>query len=270
MAERRPYGPRPTVCGGVQARGGGRRSPTNWASRRAPVGAGTGPTRRTHPVMRLPEQRRRSIRPPPRRPCAGSRSWRGRTSSWEQRRPTSPGSTAGDRVQAFRAAPAATAPVTMMCRVPGGRRGGYSRWQQRPPQPLPPRTQRHQAVTAAILALFAENKGRLATQNIRCSPAWCIGLGPGNGRTRRDPAPRTSATTVGIGTGTGALQARSLGPGRSGTSPPSRRGLALSGGGARPRNPGRGRLGVAAHAAHRACRRRPDHGVPAAPAPVRE
>ncbi len=102
-------------------------------------------------------------------------------------------------------------PVTMMCHVLGVGRAGYYRWRQRQAQPPPPRTARHQAVTAAILALFAETKGRvgrrpmrqlLADQAMPCSPGLVHRIMTEQGlvaqrrrawkrTTRRDPAART-------------------------------------------------------------------------------
>lgn len=70
-------------------------------------------------------------------------------------------------------------PVTFMCRVLGVSRAGYYRWQHRHQRGPTPRQHRHQAVTAAIVAIFAECHGRggrrpmrrlLAQRDVRCSP----------------------------------------------------------------------------------------------------
>lgn len=69
-----------------------------------------------------------------------------------------------------------TYPVTFMCQRLGVSRATFYRWVQ--DRPLSPRTQRHQAITAAITTTFAETNGRvgrrpmhqlLAQQAVVCS-----------------------------------------------------------------------------------------------------
>lgn len=111
---------------------------------------------------------------------------------------------------------AATYPIAMMCRVLGIGRAGYYRWRQRQTQPPLPRTQRHRALTAAILALFADGRGRvgrrpmrhlLAAQDLPCSPGLVHRImaeqgvvaqrrRAGQRTTRRDPAAQTAHITT--------------------------------------------------------------------------
>jgi putative transposase len=112
---------------------------------------------------------------------------------------------------------AATYPVTLQCRLLGVSRSSFYAWQarQQPAQPLPARTQRHQALTAAIRDRFQAARGRvgrrpmhtlLARDGIRCAPGTVHrimaeqGLQAGRrkaGRrtTQRDPAARTAHIT---------------------------------------------------------------------------
>jgi transposase InsO family protein len=106
-------------------------------------------------------------------------------------------------------------PVTMMCRVLHLNRASYYRWRARQTGPPTARQQRHQQVTAAILARFAaahERIGRrpmrhlLAQDQIRCSPGLVHRIMAEQGlqarrrrawkrTTRRDPAARTAHIT---------------------------------------------------------------------------
>lgn len=79
----------------------------------------------------------------------------------------------------FVAEQADTYPITTLCRVLGLNRSSYYRWQARQAAPPSARTQRHQALTAAIRARFAATTGRvgrrpmrhlLAQDGIRCAP----------------------------------------------------------------------------------------------------
>jgi len=110
---------------------------------------------------------------------------------------------------------ATTYPVTMMCRVLQLNRASYYRWKARQATPPSPRTQRHQQLTAAILARFAaahERVGRrpmrqlLAQDGIRCSPGLVHRIMAEQGlvarrrrawkrTTRRDPTARTAHIT---------------------------------------------------------------------------
>jgi putative transposase len=107
---------------------------------------------------------------------------------------------------------AGTYPITLLCRVLGVNRTSYYRWQARQDQPPPPRTHRHQVLTAAILARFAETRGRvgrrlmrqlLAQDGIRCAPGTVHRImaeqglqatrrRAGKRTTTRDPAARTA------------------------------------------------------------------------------
>jgi putative transposase len=106
---------------------------------------------------------------------------------------------------------APTYPVTMMCRVLGLNRTSYYRWQERRDQPPTARQQRQQVLTAAIVARFAETKGRvgrrpmrqlLAQDGIACAPGTVHRIMAAQGlqanrrrawkrTTVRDPAART-------------------------------------------------------------------------------
>lgn len=62
---------------------------------------------------------------------------------------------------------AATYPVTMMCAALGLNRASYYRWRVRQQAPVPPRTQRHETVTKAIVSRFAATHGRVGRRPMR-------------------------------------------------------------------------------------------------------
>lgn len=122
----------------------------------------------------------------------------------------------------------------MMCRVLHLNRASYYRWKAQQTAPPSGRTQRHQQVTAAILARFAaahERVGRrpmrqlLAQDGIACSPGLVHRIMAEQGlvarrrrawkrTTRRDPAARTAHITNQCLDGTGRRQFTSAEPGR--------------------------------------------------------
>jgi transposase InsO family protein len=124
-------------------------------------------------------------------------------------------------------------PVTKMCRVLQLNRASYYRWKARQTAVPSARTQRHQQLTAAIVARFAathERVGRrpmrqmLAQDGIRCSPGLVHRIMAEQGlvarrrrawkrTTRRDPAARTAHITNQCRTADGQRSFSSAHPG---------------------------------------------------------
>ena len=128
---------------------------------------------------------------------------------------------------------ASTYPVTWMCATMHVSRASFYRWRAARHRPPPPRVQRHTAVTAAIVATFAETHGRvgrrpmrqlLARDGVACSLGLVHTIMTEQGlvaqrrrawkrTTQRDPAARTAHITNHCRTADGRRQFQSDQPG---------------------------------------------------------